>query len=339
MTRRLTDQASDGGGSSPEPFARSGLGVALGGGAARGLAHVGALKALDAAGVVVSGMAGTSYGAVIAALYALGGPAVEIERVIRAQDTAELWRQAFDFGLHEGALIRGARLAAWLDRKYFFGATFADTRLPLAVACTDLRSGRLVVLNRGSIAQAVRASCALPALFAPVRLDPWVLIDGGMFETVPFKALATLGVAVSIGVHAGVDVSRSRLIMRIRRFNASKAGRSWQRRSQKLVPHGPLGQVTKGLAVSLRSYSRSLRAPSGSFLVAVNPDVAWWDFHRSPQAIASGEAAMNELLASFDVGLLARAPAWSDVTGAGEATAGAGSIVGGSSGGDEGRVV
>lgn len=274
------------------------LGVALGGGAARGLAHVGALKALDGAGVRIGGVAGTSYGAAIAALYALGSHAAEIERVIRSQDVAELWRQSFDFGLHEGALIRGARLADWLDRKYFFGATFADVQTPLAVACTDLISGKLVVLREGSIAQAVRASCALPGIFAPVKLDGQVLIDGGMFETVPFKALASLGVETSIGIHAGVDVSRSRLIMAIRRFNASRAGRSVQRRTVGMVPHGPFGQVVKGLAVSLRSYSRSLRAPNGSFLVSVKPDVAWWDFHRSPQAFASGEAAMTALLAA-----------------------------------------
>lgn len=278
--------------------------MALGGGAARGLAHVGALKALDAAGVRISGVAGTSYGAVIGALYALGGPAAELERVIRAQDVAELWRQAFDFGLHEGALIRGKRLADWLDRKFFFGATFADTQVPLAIACTDLISGKLVVLHKGSIAAAVRASCALPAVFAPVKLDDMVLIDGGMFETVPFKALATLPVATSIGVHAGVDVSRSRLIMRLRRFNASRLGRSLHRRAAHMVPHGPFGQVTKGVAVSLRSYSRSLRAPSGSHLVSIEPDVAWWDFHRSPQAFASGEAAMQRLLAELDLAKL-----------------------------------
>lgn len=265
------------------------------------MAHVGALKALDAAGFRVAGVAGTSYGAIIAALYALGGPAAELERVIRTQDVGELWRQAFDVGLHEGALIHGKRLADWLDRKYFFGATFADARLPLAIACTDLVSGSLVVVREGSIAQAVRASCALPGVFAPVRLPGRVLIDGGLFETVPFKALATLPVDVSLGVHAGVDVSRSRLIMTIRRFNASRRGRWLQRATRSLVPRGPFGQAVKGLAVSLRSYSRSVRGPAGAHLVSVSPDVAWWDFHRSPQAIAAGERAMAELLARVDL--------------------------------------
>src|SRR5690606_28425790 len=129
------------------------------------------------------------------------------------------------------------------------------------------------------------------------KLDGQVYIDGGVFETVPFKALACLGVDTSIGIHAGVDVIRSRRIMAIRRFNASRSGRAVQRRSVCVVPHGAFGQEVEGLAVSLRSYRRSLRAPSGSFLVSVKPDVAWWDFHRSPQAFASGEAAMTALLA------------------------------------------
>lgn len=272
------------------------IGVALGGGAARGMVHVGALKAVEASGAAVGGMAGTSYGAVVAALYALSGSALELERVIRSADIGELWRQAFDIGLHEGALIRGKRLADWLDRKFFFGATFDDARLPLAIACTDLASGRLAVLRSGRIADAVRASCALPGMFAPVRVGERVLIDGGLVETVPFKALAALPADTRIGVHAGVDVSRSRFIRAVRRFAASRRGRSFYRSAVGVEPHGPFGQMLRGMAVSLRSYSRPVRAPRGSYLLTVEPDIAWWDFHKSPQAVAAGERAMSELL-------------------------------------------
>ncbi|HZJ09334.1 MAG TPA: patatin-like phospholipase family protein [Trueperaceae bacterium] len=275
------------------------IGVALGGGAARGMVHVGALKAIEAAGASVGAVAGTSYGAVIAALYALSGNALELERIIRSADIGELWSQAFDFGLHEGALIRGKRLADWLDRKFFFGATFDDVRLPLAIACTDLTDGQLTVLRSGLIADAVRASCALPGLFAPVRLDERVLIDGGLVETVPFRALAALPADTHIGVHAGVDVSRSRFIRTVRRFAASRRGRSFYRHAARIDPRGPFGQIIKGMAVSMRSYSRPVRSPRGSFLLSIEPNIAWWDFHRSPQAIASGEKAMSELLAAL----------------------------------------
>lgn len=272
------------------------IGLALGGGAARGMVHVGALKAIEASRARVGALAGTSYGAVIGALYALSGSALELERVVRSADIGELWRQAFDLGLHEGALVGGRRLSAWLDRKFFFGASFADVQIPLVIASTDLTTGRLAVLKSGSIADAVRASCALPGLFAPVRLQGRVLIDGGLVETVPFKALDGLAVDTRIGVHAGVDISRSRFILGVRRFAASPRGRRLYRRAATVAPRGPFGQMVRGLSVSMRSYSRPVRAPRGSHLLSIDPLIAWWDFHRSPQAIAAGESAMNELL-------------------------------------------
>ncbi len=277
------------------------LGVALGGGAARGAAHVGALIALEESGHDVDVIAGTSYGAVIAALYALGGPAIELERVIRTQNIGELWTQAFDFGLHRGALINGRRLANWLDRKFFFGATFADTQVPLAVACTDLASGELVVLREGSIADAVRASCAVPTLFAPVKLAGRVLIDGGFVEAVPFAAANAMGPAVSIGVHAGVDVSDSPVIRTIRRFNRSAAGSALQRLGAAAGVGGPLSQAVRGLAISFASYERRLAEPDGAHLIATDPRVAWWDFHRSPDAIGAGRAAMLAALERLPV--------------------------------------
>lgn len=273
--------------------------VALGGGAARGMAHIGALKAIEASGRPVAGVAGTSFGAIMAALYALGGHALELERVVRSQDVAEIWRQGLDFGLHRGAVVHGRRLADWLDRKFFFGATFDDARLPLAVACTDLVSGEPVVIRSGSVAAAVRASCALPGVFAPVPVDGRVLIDGGFVETVPFRALGGFHAATKIGVHAGVDVRRSRMIRRIRRFNASRFGRNFYRTAARLGSAGPFGQMARGLAISLRSYSRSVRAPQGHVLVSVDSGIAWWDFHRSPQAIAAGERAMTQALARW----------------------------------------
>jgi NTE family protein len=274
------------------------LGVAFGGGTARGLAHIGALKVLEAEGATPSALAGTSYGAIIAALYALGMHALELEKLVREQDTGEIWRQGIDFGIHRGSLIHGQRLARWLDRKFFFGATFADTEIPFVVACTDLSTGRLRVIREGSIAHAVQASIALPGVFAPVRKDGRVLIDGGFVETVPFRALSTLDPELVIGLHAGIDVEHSRLVRFIRRFNASRWGRRFQRLAARSRANGPFGQMTRGLAISLRSYSHGLRAPRGGLLVREDPPTAWWDFHKSPQAILAGEQAMRAALAA-----------------------------------------
>src|SRR5690606_42100794 len=92
------------------------LALAMSGGAARGMAHIGALKALEARGREPSFVAGTSYGTIIAALYALTGHALEVERAVRAQDVAEVWRQGFDFGLRRGVMIVGRGRLDVLDR-------------------------------------------------------------------------------------------------------------------------------------------------------------------------------------------------------------------------------
>ncbi len=274
------------------------LGVAIGGGTARGLAHIGALKVLEAEGVTPSALAGTSYGAIMAALYALGMPGLELEKLVREQNTGEIWLQGLDFGLHRGSVIHGRRLARWLDRKFFFGATFEDTEIPFAVACTDLATGRLQVIREGPIALAVQASCALPGVFAPVRMNGRVLIDGGFVETVPFRALRTLSPDLVIGLHAGVDVEHSAIIRAVRRFNASRIGRRFQRLAAHARAVGPFGQMARGLAISLRSYNHRLTAPRDGLLVREDPPAAWWDFHKSPQSILAGEMAMREALAA-----------------------------------------
>ncbi|HKI55667.1 MAG TPA: patatin-like phospholipase family protein [Trueperaceae bacterium] len=282
-------------GESTDP-GRPRLGVAFGGGTARGLAHIGALKVLEAEAAAPDALAGTSYGAIIAALYALGTPALELERLVREQNTGEIWLQGLDFGLHRGSLIHGRRLARWLDRKFFFGATFADLQIPLVVACTDLATGRLAVIDTGPISLAVQASCALPGIFAPVRSNGRVLIDGGFVQTVPFRALSLLGPDLMIGLHAGLDVDNSRLVRGVRHVNASRLGRRFQHLAARFQPVGPFGQMVRGFAVSLRSYSRPLRAPKGHLLVREDPPAQWWDFHKSPQAIHAGERAMRRAL-------------------------------------------
>lgn len=287
------------------PLPPRGVALALSGGAARGMAHIGVLKALERAGTPPRLVAGTSYGAIIAALYALSGSALEVERITRTQDVAEIWRQGLDFGLHRGALINGRRLTEWLDRKFFMGATFADAALPLAVACTDLKSRSLVTIRSGSVAEAVRASCALPGIFAPVHREDRTLIDGGFLEAIPFRALASAPAAVHLGVQAGVDVRRSKLVRAIRRFNVSRPGRALRRRADAAAGDGALSRLLRGVSISLSSYSRGVRVPAGATLLRVDPAITWWDFHRSPSAIAAGERAAEHLLT--EGGLLAAA--------------------------------
>lgn len=278
----------------------SGPGLALGGGTARGMAHIGALKALEAAGEPPDALAGTSSGAIVAAMYALGAPALEIERVVRRQNVMELWAQAFDFGLHRAALVHGERFTRWLDRKIFFGARIEDTQRPLVIAATDLLRGHTVPLRTGSVAEAVRASCALPGLFAPVGRCGRHLVDGGFAEPVPFAALAALEPARMVGIHTGLDLSGSKTLRALRRLDASSVGRMLHECAGRVRGRNPWSRLFVGLSLSLRSYRHDPRAPEGADLVIVAPPVAWWDFHRSPVAIEAGEAAVEAWLAARD---------------------------------------
>jgi NTE family protein len=273
------------------------IGLALGGGTARGAAHVGALKVLEDAGMPPVAFAGTSFGAIVAAMAALGAPALEIERVVRRQNVMELWAQAVDFGLHRAALVHGERLERWLDRKVFFGARIEDAERPLAIAATDLRSGAPVVLREGPVARAVRASCALPGIFASVERDGGHLVDGGFVEPVPFAALADLRPGLMLGVHTGLDLAGSTALSRLRSLDRSGVGRWLHGAAVRLRGSNPWSRLVIGLSLSLRSYRHDARAPAGADLITVAPPIAWWDFHRSPVAIEAGERATRAWLA------------------------------------------
>ena len=270
--------------------------VALGGGTARAYAHIGALGALERHGHRPAAVAGTSSGAVFGAMYALGTSPAELERFARELDVAQVWRLALDPGLGEAALVHGRKLEAWLDRTVFRGAVFADVRLPLAVACTDLGSGELVVVRDGPIARAVVASCALPGVFAPVLDHGRALVDGGFVESVPFAAAAALGPWPALGIHAGIDVRRARLIAVVRALHATAAGRAtadWFGRRRGRNPWSRLG---RGLLLAVASYERSIGAPVGGWLLTTRPPIAWLDFHRSADAIRACDLAVDDAI-------------------------------------------
>ena len=260
------------------------------------MAHVGALKVLEERGIAPVAFSGTSYGAAIASLAALGMPAWEIERVIRSQSVIELWALALDFGLHKAAIVHGERLERYLDRTLFYGARVEDAERPLAIAATDLRTGRPVVIREGSVARAVRASCALPGVFASVPHGGEHLVDGGFVEPVPFGALATLDVERRLGIHTGLDLRGSTALTRLRSLDGSAYGRWLHRSAARMRGDGPWGRLVIGLSLSLRAYRHDAAPPPGAELLTVAPPIAWWDFHRSPLAIETGERAMRAWL-------------------------------------------
>ncbi|BCA79180.1 patatin-like phospholipase family protein [Desulfuromonas sp. AOP6] len=174
------------------------IGLALGSGAARGLAHIGVLKELEKNEIPVSAISGTSMGAFIGALYAAGVPLVEMEAVALKQDWRKLARLV-DPTLPTSGLINGKNVASFIQ-SLLPVHTFEELSIPLAVVTTDIETGEHVIIKKGSLVDAIRAAIAFPGIFPPVRFGDRFLVDGGLCIPVPINQVRDLGVDVTIGV-------------------------------------------------------------------------------------------------------------------------------------------
>src|SRR6184192_1622709 len=183
-----------------KPSQRPGVGLALGGGFARGFAHLGVLKVFQEHNVRVSHIAGSSVGSILGAAYASGAPLERIVdscRTLRFRDIAR-WR------VSRLGLASNQRLGALIER-VFGSCQFEDLEIPLAVVATDLASGGPAVLTQGNLVDAIRASCAFPGLFEPVQIGTRCLADGGLVAPVPTHAAHLLGAQTVIGVSVGMQ--------------------------------------------------------------------------------------------------------------------------------------
>ncbi len=182
------------------------LGLALGSGAARGLAHIGLLKVLEAEGIRPFAVAGTSIGALIGALYAAGVPAADMEDVALRVDWRQLGRLVRPTVPTSG-LIDSERLERFLAELLPVRA-FSELRMPLAMAATDIESGEAVILRQGELLPALRAAIAFPGIFPPVRIGQRFLVDGGLCHPVPVSAVRELGADRVLGLCAIPEVDK-----------------------------------------------------------------------------------------------------------------------------------
>jgi NTE family protein len=172
------------------------IGLALGGGFARGLAHVGILKVLEEEQITVDFIAGTSVGSVIAAAYASGISARELGEIAGLVRFKDFSRWSFSrFGL-----FSNDKMSIFL-RKVLRARTFEELRIPLAVAATDIITGEAAVFTSGDLIDPVRASCAYPGMFQPVQIGDRVLVDGLLAHAVPAMPLRDMGAERVISVH------------------------------------------------------------------------------------------------------------------------------------------
>jgi NTE family protein len=242
--------------------ARPGIGLALGGGFARGFAHLGVLKVLEQHHIPVSHIAGTSVGSIFGAAYASGAPLARIlaaSRTIRFRDIAR-------WSVSRLGLASNHRLADLIER-VFESKQFEDMKIPLAVVATDLAAGEPVVFRQGPLVEAIRASCAYPGLFEPIQIGTRCLADGGLVAPVPTEAARQLGASLVVGVSVGnQDESRS-------------------------SPKNIFQVVARAVAAAQRHQSDAWERSAD---LVIRPDVqglSWDDFDRASEAIAAGEAA------------------------------------------------
>jgi NTE family protein len=275
---------------------RARVGVALGGGSARGYAHIGVLCALERRGVRPDVVVGTSFGAVVGALYACGRDLASIRGDAERLRRRDVFPHIVDLGLARGALLRGDRLETYFER-LVDGRHFEDCDVPLAVVATDLDTGERVTLRSGPLAPALRASASLPGLFAPAVIDGRRLIDGGIGTPVPLDTLRGEGVDLAIGVGAGVEVRDSVALRLARGVVRAAPGRLLGVALARARGTGPWGGLMQALALTVEAWSgageRLAEGAGDEFHVQTRPPISWLRFDRAALAIIAGDAAME----------------------------------------------
>ena len=172
------------------------IGLALGGGAAKGVAHIGVLKALEDADIEVDYIAGTSVGAMIAALYAFKVDVETIGSLARRLTMSKVT----SFKLNKTGFFSTESLRE-LMLEYVGDVAIEDATIPLSIVATDINSGEEIILTSGSVVDAVCASAAIPGIYIPVEINGRTLVDGGLVQNVPIEALQTAGAGVTIASH------------------------------------------------------------------------------------------------------------------------------------------
>jgi predicted acylesterase/phospholipase RssA len=180
------------------------LGYALGGGAARGLFHIGVLGVFEEYGVTPDIVTGTSMGSIIGAMYASGLKTSDLKQIACSIDWKQMMRLADIVTLPKSGLIHGKRIVALL-KSILGDINFSELKCKYATVAADLYTGEQVVLAKGSLIEAIRASIAIPGILTPVRYEGRYLVDGGLVNVVPVSVCRDMGADFVIGVNAIPD--------------------------------------------------------------------------------------------------------------------------------------
>lgn len=173
------------------------IGLALGGGAARGFAHVGVIQVLEENGIKPNLIAGTSAGSLVAAIYASGKTGTQLQRVAETMEEAAI--ADWTLPIFSRGMLRGDALARYVNAQVS-GKLIEELPIPLGIVATDLNNGNDVLFQRGDTGTAVRASSSVPAVFQPVKINGREYVDGGLVSPVPVNAARRMGADFVIAV-------------------------------------------------------------------------------------------------------------------------------------------
>ena len=252
------------------------VGLALGGGFARGIAHVGVLRALKENEIPIDFIAGTSVGALIAAAYASGGTIEEMER----QGSATRFRDFGRWTISRMGMASNERLEDFL-RKFTLLRHFDELKVPLGIVATDILSGESVHFTKGEIGPALRASCAYPGLFLPVEYRDHVLVDGFLTEAVPAVCVREMGAELVIAVHLEPGLLSNK-------------------------PRNTIEVISRSFSI-IQSSSHQPWLDATDILI--EPDVhniLWDEFVRTPELVAAGADATIAALPRIKAALAGR---------------------------------
>lgn len=286
------------------------VGLALGGGAARGWAHLGVLRALAREGIEPDVIAGCSIGAFV-------GAALAADYLEKLTDWARTlkWQHVVSFldVSLRGGLIKGQKIVRFFERN-FADRDFSQLDRPFACVATELETGREIWLRDGSVSAAVRASIAIPGLFTPVVHQGRLLVDGGLVNPVPVSLCRAMGADIVIAVDLGSDMIgrvwrqpavddeattgwTDRLLQRLSFFGNGTAGNGQTAVAEPILP-SLLAVMTTSINIMQVRIARSRLAgePADVQLSPRLGHLGPMDFHRADEAILEGEAAVERML-------------------------------------------
>jgi NTE family protein len=198
------------------------IGLALGGGAARGFAHIGVIKALEAQGIFPDIIVGTSAGSVVGALYAAGSNGFDLQRTAMDMDEAAISDWALPFFSKVSGVLKGDALQNYVN-KAVRNVPIERLKIPFGAVATDLNTGKPILFQRGNTGQAVRASSAVPSVFQPVKIGNRSYVDGGLVAPVPVKFARDMGadfiIAVNISTQTEAQAAASSLEVLMQTFS------------------------------------------------------------------------------------------------------------------------